>query len=68
LGGFISTAGSSFFPFIDIVNLAFLGLPADMMALFGIIGIIFGAIKTFLLVIMALNVIPNVLGSGGPNV
>lgn len=49
---------TSFVPFVDLINLAFLGLDIVTNIILGIIIIIFGALKTLLIAEMILGHIP----------
>lgn len=57
---FIAQAGTSFLPFADIVSLVFLGFPAEVLALFGILAVVFGALKIWLLAEVIASHVPTV--------
>lgn len=57
-GNFALAVSTSFIPFVDIINLAFLGLDFVTSLIVGIIIIVFGAIKTLLLLWIALGHVP----------
>ena len=58
------SAGSSFVPFFSIVSLLFLGLDDVSFTFISIIIAIIGALQLVLLIIIGLNFVPKVLGSG----
>lgn len=58
------SAGSSFVPFFSIVGLAFLGLDDISFLFIGIILAIIGSLQLLLLILIGLNLVPKVLGSG----
>lgn len=58
VSNFAFATGTSFLPFIDIINLAFLGLDLVTSIIIGIIVGIIGALKLFLLVNIALGYVP----------
>lgn len=60
LGSFIGQAVTSFLPFVDIVSLAFLGFPWEIMALFGILTGIISAVKLWLLIEVVASHVPTV--------
>jgi hypothetical protein len=65
IGSFISAAGTGFIPFFGLTSiLIFEELPYEIEAIVTIVIVMIGAMQLFLLVIIALNMIPKVLGSG----
>jgi hypothetical protein len=59
------SVGFSFLPFFNIANILILGdLPLQFTIFTSIIFAIIGAVQVFLLIIIALNLAPKVLGSG----
>ncbi|PNX49478.1 MAG: hypothetical protein BV457_01585 [Thermoplasmata archaeon M9B1D] len=64
IGNFVLGTTSSFLPFFSIVPLAILGLDFTVSVFIGVIFGIIGALQLFLIIVIALNLAPKVLGSG----
>jgi len=58
------SAGSSFVPFFSIVGLLFLGLDTVSFTVISIVVTLIGALQLILLILIGLNFVPKVLGSG----
>jgi len=61
---FVLSSSSAFIPFFSIVSLLILDLPDELTVFTGIVLGVISAFQIFLLVVIALNMLPKVLGSG----
>ncbi len=56
IGG--TAISTSFIPFVSLVNLAFVDFPLIVLGIFAIFTVIFSAVQTLLIVMLALNIAP----------
>jgi hypothetical protein len=59
-GSFIGSALTSFIPFVDLINLAFLNLPTEIMIIVGIATGIISILKAYLLIVIIFNFFPTI--------
>ena len=65
ISNFVLASGSSFIPFVSIISLAIISdLPIEMTIFTGLVLGIISAFQVFLLLVIVMNLVPKILGSG----
>jgi len=64
IGNVALSTTSAFIPYFSIINLAVLGIDADVSVVIGVILGLISTIQLFLLITIILNFTPKILGSG----
>lgn len=64
IGNIAVATGGAFIPYFSVVNVAILGMDADVSIIIGVIMGIISTIQLFLLITIALNFTPKIFGSG----
>ena len=65
INAFVSATGTSFIPFVSLIQISFFSdLPLEIRAITGLVIGIISAFQVFLLIVITINLLPKVLGSG----